>query len=81
MARGWESKSVESQQEAAEEKSEKRAPLTAVEQKIQALELSRKHVLDEIAASSNPRFRELKQRALLHLENEIARLRDADSHE
>jgi hypothetical protein len=81
MARGWESKSVESQQEAAEAKSEQRAPLTAVEQKIQALQLSRKHVLDEIAASSHPRFRELKQRALLHLDTEIARLRGAGAHE
>jgi len=75
MARGWESKSVESQQEAAETRSQERAPLTAVEQKIQALELSRKHVLDEISVSTNPRFRELKQRALLHLDTEIARLR------
>jgi hypothetical protein len=81
MARGWESKSVESQQEAAETRSEKRVPRTAVEQKIQALQLSRKHVLDEIAASSNPRFRELKQRALLHLDSEIDRLRKSEPHE
>lgn len=74
MARGWESKSIESQQEAAETSSEKRVPLTDSEQKIQTLQLSRRHVLDEIAASSNPRFRDLKQRALRHLETEIARL-------
>jgi predicted DNA-binding transcriptional regulator AlpA len=81
MARGWESKSVESQQEAAEAGSEKRAPLSALEQEIQALQLSRTHVLHEMAAGSNPRFRELKQRALLHLDAEIARLRNAEPHE
>ncbi len=81
MARGWESKSVESQQEAADATSDSRTPLTAVEQKIQALQLSRKRILDESAASANPRFRELKQRALLHLDAEIARVREPERHE
>jgi hypothetical protein len=81
MARGWESKSVESQQEEAEASSEKRVPLTPGQQKIRALQLSRKHVLDEMAHSSNPRFRELKRRALNHLEMEIARLAEMEPHE
>jgi hypothetical protein len=52
--------------------------MTDREQRIEALELSRKHVLDEIAASANPRFRELKLKALKHLEQQIeaARLTD-----
>jgi AMMECR1 domain-containing protein len=55
--------------------------LTPGQQKIRALQLSRKHVLDEMAHSSNPRFRELKRRALNHLEMEIARLAEMEPHE
>jgi len=81
MARGWESKSVESQQEAADSAPERRVPLTAIQQKVQALHLSRKRVLDEIAASSSPRFKELKQRAIHHLDKEIARLQESETQE
>jgi len=81
MARGWESKSVESQQEAASTNREVHVPPTAVEQQIRSLDLSRKRLLHEIAASSSPRFRELKQRALLHLDQEIARLRKSQNQQ
>jgi hypothetical protein len=75
MARGWESKSVESQQDAVDTHASDWAPLTDIEQQIHVLELSRKHVLDEMEASRNPRFVELKMKALRHLEGQIAALR------
>jgi hypothetical protein len=75
MARGWESKSVESQQDAAETPTHHWIPLTPIDQQIHVIELSRKHVLDEMEASRNPRFLELKRKALRHLDAQIAALR------
>ena len=74
MARGWESKSVESQQQAIDDRASTHHRLTDFEQRLQALELSRTRIHAEIAASSNPRFRALKQKALAHLETQIAAL-------
>ena len=68
---------MESQQEQAETRSPTRPPMTEREQRLVALELSRKHILDEIQASSNPRFHELKQKALHHLEEQITALRQS----
>lgn len=78
MARGWESKSVESQQEAAEARQAERIPLSAVEQQIAALEHTRKHILDEIEASGHERFRELKRKALEFVDGQIAGLRGGE---
>ena len=75
MSRGWESKDVESQQEAALARASERPPLPASEQKIAAIEHTRRHIQDEIAASNNPRFRELKAKALAHIDRQIAELR------
>lgn len=77
MARGWESKSIESQQEEAASRAAERPPMTEAEQRLEALELSRTRIRAEMEASSNPRFRELKGKALAHLEREIAALRQA----
>ncbi len=74
MARGWESKSIESQQQAADDRTASRPPVTDLEQQMHALELSRTRIHAEIAASSNPRFRALKQRALDHLDTQVAAL-------
>ena len=76
MARGWESKSVESQQEAAEARKPDRIPLSPREQQFSALQHARKHILDEIEASRNERFRALKAKALAHLDAQIAALLD-----
>ena len=75
MARGWESKSVEMQME--ERASAPVPPGNTVEnaellRKLQLLDLTRKRLLDEIERSSDQRFREIKQRALRHIESEIA---------
>ncbi len=75
MARGWESKSVESQQEAAEARKAERPPASETEQQIAALEHTRKHLMDEIEASRNPRFRELKAKALAHVDAQLGALR------
>jgi hypothetical protein len=73
VARGWESKSVESQQEAAEARAAERPPLTGAQQQLAALEHTRTRLRNEIEPSSNSRFRDLKGKALAHVE-ELIRL-------
>lgn len=75
MARGWESKSVEMQME--ERASEPVPPGNTIEnaelkRKFELLELSRKRLNEEIERSTDERFREMKRRALRHVESEIA---------
>ncbi len=79
MARGWESKSVESQQEAAEARAAERPPMTDVEQRLAGLEQTRVRILNEMEASGNARFRELKSKALAHVDGQIAELRERAS--
>lgn len=78
MARGWESKSVESQREEAKVKTPRAAPLTAdqleVNRKRQSLMLSRTRVLNDIESASNPRYRESLTQALGFLDEQLAKL-------
>ena len=80
MARGWESKSVESQIEAAEERAAlaKATKLTAVEaarvRERESLQLSRTRVLHDIETSKNPAYRATLEAALKHLDDKIAAL-------
>ncbi len=72
MARGWESKSVEMQMEERErprEASAHRNP--AAEREREVLLLTKKRLLHEIENAKNAVFRELKKRALLHVETRI----------
>jgi len=77
MARGWESKSVESQQESA---AAVRAASPQVDdpqararrQERGDLELSRTRVLRELAAAIHPRHREQLEAALRYLDLKIA---------
>jgi len=75
MARGWESKSVENQMEDREKISVPAGgnthPDAARERELELLALSRKHLLRELETITNPRLRELKERALAHLESRI----------
>ncbi len=79
MARGWESKSVEAQQaEATAVPDPARTLLTpeqaaALRQK-EGLLLSRRHVLEQIQASQNPRHRKMLEDALAELEARLARM-------
>lgn len=81
MARGWESKSVESQIEAAEERAAlaKLTKLTAEEserkQQRESLLLSRTRVMRDLETSKNPRSRASLEAALKHLDDKIATLK------
>jgi hypothetical protein len=80
MARGWESKSVESQIEAAESRRAalRQAPLTAeqlrVERERESLQLSRARVRKDLETATHPRRREQLESALRHLDQKLAAL-------
>lgn len=81
MAKGWESKSVEEQQSLASQ-----SPLTDAERErmskeraertrsLQALNLSRARVIQQVERCTNDRYRELLQKELDHLDSEIHKL-------
>lgn len=81
MARGWESKSVESRIESKRDEAEsKRAsraltPLTEAEmasrRENEMLELSRTRVLADLASAKNPRYRAQLEAALKHLDTKL----------
>lgn len=80
MARGWESKSVESQKEDLTRRTKVtvRRRLTVEEaeraRKIDSLQLSRNRVVQDLGSATNPRYRESLQAALAFLDSEIATL-------
>lgn len=81
MARGWESKEVESQIEAAEARAaESRAPRLSsaqiqMQRELDSLELSRTRVLQDLASARNPKYREVLERSLSYLDSKIAALK------
>jgi hypothetical protein len=80
MARGWESKAVEEQREAAAAApARKRQPERSAEdqeriRKREDLQLARKRVLADLGAARHPRHRELLERTLVDLEKQISAL-------
>jgi hypothetical protein len=81
MARGWESKSVESQMDsaAAARGAENRASLKSAEEvqresKVHSLMLSRTRVMHDLQAACNPRYRGQLEQALAFLDQQIAEL-------
>jgi hypothetical protein len=77
MARGWESKSVESQIESAESR---RAATQSVSinpreaeriKKRESLLLSRTRVVHDLESAHNPRYREILLAALKHLDDKL----------
>lgn len=80
MAKGWESKSVESQVQDAQESQHdnKRKPLTPAQiqahRKREVLLLSRARVADDLQSSSDSRYRDQLTRALADLDAQISRL-------
>ena len=78
MARGWESKSVESQIEETDRRLDRGAPLTPeqrrTEEKRAGLELSRRRVLHELEQARSPVRRASLEQALAFLDEEIGRL-------
>jgi len=80
MARGWESKQVEAQREAAEaerrHKTRRSLKLSDPERqrRRESLELSLRRVQNDLRTVQNPRYREQLQKALAFLEEEISKL-------
>ena len=78
MARGWESKSVESQQDDAAER-KRLAPALTEEQrqaaaKRQTLELSRARLLDDLSRATTPHHRQMLERALADIDASLQSL-------
>ncbi len=86
MARGWESKAVESQIESAEMKIHPPRGKQVTPQELELLRkkesvnLSRTRVQRELANSRNPRYRNLMQKALDDLDSELSRLESEAVH-
>jgi hypothetical protein len=79
MARGWESKSVEEQQNEVRNSGLANKPAIGAEagrraSAIESLKLQRARVARELEESENPRFLELKRKELEHLDAELAKL-------
>jgi hypothetical protein len=78
LARGWESKSVESQQEESFRESEQRdfQELSPEErgrrERLASLELSRARTLDQLERATGAAHRAMLKRTLLALERDIA---------
>ena len=78
MARGWESKAVEAQQQDASDQSAKGPNLTpeaaALSRQRETLRLARENVLKQLEAAEDERHRKLLQDSLAALEAKLARL-------
>jgi len=76
MARGWESKSVESQQESRDARSADTGDRTELEtrRKRESIELSRRRVASELAKSRSDVHRAALENALRHLDGELQKL-------
>lgn len=79
MARGWESKSVEAQQEAAVDRpsespssrQDNSPEARARRDRLASLRMSRSRTLQQLEAAVNPKHREMLQRALRTIEAEL----------
>jgi hypothetical protein len=77
MARGWESKSVEQQQEErSEQRKGFRAPISPEQQqrnrKREGLLLSRQRLAQQLQSSSSPRHRQMLQQAIAELDSQLS---------
>jgi hypothetical protein len=78
VARGWESKSVELQQDDTRSSAELKPRLTLEQREIESrkegLKLSRSRILEQLHSTENPRYREILEQALAELDEQITRL-------
>jgi len=79
MARGWESKSVEQQQDAMSERSKPAGPALSPEQrerdrKRQGLLLSRNHLSRQLETAVNARHRQMLTDAIAELDHQLSSL-------
>ena len=87
MARGWESKSIEEQISAAEDREHARAKQASTSAEIErqklkdGLLLDRARILRQMQAGHKRRYLEMLERALAHVDQELSRLdAGASSH-
>lgn len=86
MARGWESKDVESQIEERQERRNNAAPPLSAEEiqlarERESLMLQRTRVLADLQSAVNPGYREILQRSLEFLDAKLTALGRPDSSE
>lgn len=79
MAKGWESKSVEEQQSEARDAQKSTKPRLSAEQIAQkqsrnSLEMSRQRVMQQLQTACNPNHRNMLEKALADLDQQIAKL-------
>jgi hypothetical protein len=79
MARGWESKSVEQQQEEkSSQQTINRPPISAADQernrKREGLILSRERLTQQLKSASNPRHRQMLEQAVAELDHQLSAL-------
>lgn len=77
MARGWESKSIEQQQEEmAEQRKPVQAPISPDQQqrnrKRQGLLLSRRRLTQQLQTADNPRHRQMLAQAIAELDRQLS---------
>ena len=83
MARGWESKAVESQIESANERitqariAQVSSERLQLERERDSVELSRTRVRQDMATATHTKYREILQRSLEHLDKKIAMIDDS----
>jgi hypothetical protein len=79
MARGWESKSVEAQQDDATRRASRGRPARAedpvVRERRRALELARTRAQNELARASASAHRQMLESAVAELDRQIAELK------
>jgi TPP-dependent pyruvate/acetoin dehydrogenase alpha subunit len=83
MARGWESKAVEELRDTASAPSDKKRPARSADEqqrirKRDALQLARKRILGDLDSARHPRHRELLERTLAELDEQIRALGSQD---
>ena len=85
MARGWESKAVEFQMDAAEARASQPKAVQASAEQLNAqreresIELSRTRVLQDLASATNPKYKDLLQRSLQFLDEKLRALSERSS--
>jgi hypothetical protein len=79
MARGWESKAIESQQESAADKRHRGPPISAADAATRAerntLMLARTRVMADLQMACAPAHRAMLEQAMADLDRRLARLR------
>lgn len=78
MARGWESKSVELQQDDARSTGKPKRSLTSEQRKTESqregLQLSRRRILDQLQSATNPRYQKILEQELAVVDERITQL-------